>query len=143
MNPCNNITLVGTLVNDPTFAKTKEGIEFEAKFSLAVKRNYKDRTTGKYERDYFQVSVTGEKRAANIHRFKKGQSVTVVGSLKSGSFITRSGDKRYFTCVSADGVSWNPQSYSDDGKESISSSSSQNISQDEESEGFDIGLPFA
>lgn len=106
MNPCNNITLVGTLVNDPTFAKTKEGIEFEAKFSLAVKRNYKDRTTGKYERDYFQVSVTGEKRAANIHRFKKGQSVTVVGSLKSGSFITRSGDKRYFTCVSADGVSW-------------------------------------
>ena len=138
MNPCNNITLVGTLVNDPTFAKTKEGIEFEAKFSLAVKRNYKDRTTGKYERDYFQVSVTGEKRAANIHRFKKGQSVTVVGSLKSGSFITRSGDKRYFTCVS-----WNPQSYSDDGKESISSSSSQNISQAEESEGFDIGLPFA
>ena len=67
MNPCNNITLVGTLVNDPTFAKTKEGIEFEAKFSLAVKRNYKDRTTGKYERDYFQVSVTGEKMQQKCH----------------------------------------------------------------------------
>ena len=39
MNPCNNITLVGTLVNDPTFAKTKEGIEFEAKLKIGPLEN--------------------------------------------------------------------------------------------------------
>ena len=144
MNPSNVVVQVGRIITEPTFIKNSKGEEFKAIFTIAVKRNYKN-SDGMYDKDYFQVCALGAKRAKNIHRFQKGQSVTVTGCLESGSY-EKNGIKTYFIQIMAEEVSWTPMTHHGEPLEGDSKKeiTPQNIETDieMEEEVFDIGLPF-
>ena len=59
MNPCNNGSYHGWLLKEPTYIKNKEGVAFQARFVLKVKRDYRNRE-GKYEYDYIPMRLSGE-----------------------------------------------------------------------------------
>lgn len=143
MNPSNVVVQVGRIITEPTFIKNSKGEEFKALFTIAVKRNYKN-SEGRYEKDYFQVCALGTKRAQNIHRFQKGQSVTVSGCLESGSY-EKNGVRTYFIQIMAEEVSWTPMTHSGEippDSNPQKEITPQNIETDIEAEVFDIGLPF-
>lgn len=144
MNPSNVVVQVGRIITEPTFIKNSKGEEFKAIFTIAVKRNYKN-SDGMYDKDYFQVCVLGTKRAKNIHRFQKGQSVTVSGCLESGSY-EKNGSKNYFIQIMAEEVSWTPMTHHGELPDSNPKKeiTPKNIETDIEAEEevFDIGLLF-
>lgn len=83
----NKVILIGRTVKD---------IEVEnnvAKFSLAVKRDFKNKE-GKYESDFINC-VAFDKRAETLSKFvKKGQGVALEGSWRTGSY-EKDGVKKY------------------------------------------------
>ena len=78
MNPCNNGSYNGWLLKEPTFIKNKEGIEFQARFVLKVRRDYRGRD-GKYEYDYIPMRISGETRLKIARMMNPGDSLAVCG----------------------------------------------------------------
>ena len=91
----NNVTLLGRLTADPVVRyAAKEGEQTAvANFTLAVDRQY-----GK-ETDFIRCIAFG-KRAETIDNFcKKGTKIALVGSIQTGSYTNKEGQKVYTTDV--------------------------------------------
>lgn len=91
----NVITIVGRVTRD---AEVKNfGDSSATNFSVAVNRSYKNRE-GKYDADFFNCSVRGDKIAQYI---TKGKLISVTGSMK----MTKNDNGTYW---SLDGSNCNP-----------------------------------
>ena len=99
----NKINVMGRLGRDPELRRTQAGTAV-ASFSLAVDRDFKDKTTGERACDWIDVVAwrqTGEFAARYL---TKGRMVVVEGRLQMRDYTARDGSKRRAAEVVADSV---------------------------------------
>lgn len=88
----NKASFIGRLVRDPELKTTTSG-KSVCKFSIAVKRNYKD-ANGEYQSDFIDCvawGVIGETIAKYTH---KGNMLGVSGRMESRKYEDRDGNNR-------------------------------------------------
>ena len=99
----NKIIVMGRLGRDPELRRTQAGTAV-ASFSLAVDRDFKDKTTGERACDWIDVVAwrqTGEFAARYL---TKGRMVVVEGRLQMRDYTARDGSMRRAAEVVADSV---------------------------------------
>ena len=99
----NRIILMGRLTRDPELRHTQTGTAV-ASFSLAVDRDFKDRTTGEKSTDFIDI-VAWRQTAEFVSRFfTNGRMAVVEGRLQLRDWTDRDGNKRRTAEVVADNV---------------------------------------
>lgn len=98
----NNAILMGRLTADPELKHTTTGIAV-TRFTLAVDRNYVKSGTER-QTDFIDI-VAWRSTAEFVSKyFHKGQLVAVQGSIQTGSYQDREGNKRKSFEIVADNV---------------------------------------
>lgn len=95
----NNVSLSGRLAKDPevTATQTSNGEMKVAKYTLAVRRNYKSQQNV----DWINITAFG-RLAENAEKyFQKGMLINVCGRIQTSSYTNREGKKVYTTDVIA------------------------------------------
>ena len=99
----NKIFLMGRLTRDPELRRTQTGTPV-ASFSLAVDRDFKDKSTGERTTDFIDV-VAWRQTAEFVSRyFTKGRMAVVEGRLQIRDWTDKDGGKRRTAEVIADNV---------------------------------------
>lgn len=99
----NRIILMGRLTHDPELRHTQTGTAV-ASFSLAVDRDFKDKSTGEKSTDFIDI-VAWRQTAEFVSRFfTKGRMAVVEGRLQLRDWTDRDGNKRRSAEVIADNV---------------------------------------
>ena len=88
----NNINLMGRLTAEPDYRTTQSGAAM-ARFTLAIERDYKPKD-GEKQTDFIDVTAWRSTADFVSKYFHKGQLVAVSGSLQTGSYTDRDGNKR-------------------------------------------------
>jgi single-strand DNA-binding protein len=97
---------VGRLTADPALSPIGE--QGVAKFSLAIKRDYKN-NKGDYDVDFIPCEAWG-KNAVNVHKYlKKGDILGVSGKLEINR-TSKEGDSRYYPKVKVKELHFYPNS---------------------------------
>ena len=98
----NSVCLMGRLVADPELRQTPSGVSV-CSFRIAVDRTYQPKGQEK-QTDFINI-VTWRSTAEFVSRyFRKGQLVAVQGSIQTGQYTDRDGNKRTAFDVVADNV---------------------------------------
>lgn len=97
----NKVILAGTIVRDPDIKG--EGNNKVARFSLALRRNFKDKE-GKYGADFPNCVAFGKSAELIEKYFKKGSWIGVTGRINTGSYTNKDGQKVYTTDVAVNEV---------------------------------------
>ena len=103
MNIHNLVLITGRLAADPELRTTQSGISC-CQFNVAVKRQYqKDKPQ---EVDF--ISVTAWRQTAEFvsRYFKKGNVITVLGSMRNNNYTDQNGVKHYIMNVQAENVAF-------------------------------------
>ena len=99
----NKIFIMGRLTRDPELRQTQTGPAV-ASFTLAVDRDFKDKTTGEKSTDFIDI-VAWRQTAEFVSRFfTKGRMAVVEGRLQLRDWTDRDGNKRRTAEVIADNV---------------------------------------
>lgn len=96
----NQVVLIGRLTKDPEMKWISDNRKAVTTFTLAVNRPYaKDDGA-----DFLRVVVFG-KAAENCEKYlSNGSQIGVQGRIQTGSYETKTGEKRYTTDIVADRV---------------------------------------
>lgn len=98
----NTVILMGRLTADPETRTTASGVSV-ARFSLAVDRDYQANGAERVT-DFIDI-VAWRQRADFVGKyFRKGQQVAIKGSIQTGSYTDKDGNKRRTWEVVADNV---------------------------------------
>ena len=98
----NSVCLMGRLTADPELKSTQSGVSV-CNFRIAVDRTYTPKGQEK-QTDFINI-VTWRSTAEFVSRyFRKGQLVAVQGSIQTGQYTDRDGNKRTTFDVVADNV---------------------------------------
>lgn len=88
----NNVSLIGRLTADPELKHTQSGKGF-TRFTVAVDRPTKQ---GEEKQADFINIVAWDKTAEFVCKyFSKGQRIALTGTIRTGSYTDKGGDKRY------------------------------------------------
>ena len=88
----NNVNLIGRLTADPELKRTQSGTAM-VRFSIAVDRAYTKQ--GEEKQTDFINCIAWDKKAEFICKyFSKGQKIALTGSIKTGSYTDKDGNKR-------------------------------------------------
>ena len=99
----NKVFIMGRLTRDPELRRTQTGTPV-ASFSLAVDRDFKDKSTGERSTDFIDV-VAWRQTAEFVSRyFTKGRMAVVEGRLQIRDWTDKDGGKRRSAEVVADNV---------------------------------------
>ena len=99
----NRIILMGRLTRDPELLHTQAGTSV-ASFSLAVDRDFKDKSTGEKGTDFIDI-VAWRSSAEFVSRFfTKGRMAVVEGRLQLRDWTDKDGNKRRTAEVLAEHV---------------------------------------
>ena len=99
----NKVFIQGRMCADPELRHTQSGTAV-ASFTLAVERDFKDKTTGERTTDFIDC-VAWRSTAEFVSRFfAKGRMAVVVGSLQIRAWEDKEGNKRCTAEVVADNV---------------------------------------
>lgn len=99
----NKIFIMGRLTRDPELRRTQTGTPV-ASFSLAVDRDFKDKSTGERATDFIDV-VAWRQTAEFVSRyFAKGRMAVVEGRLQIRDWTDKEGNKRRSAEVVADQI---------------------------------------
>ena len=93
----NKAVLVGRLVRDPDLKFAAGSGNAVSKFTVAVNRQFK-----KDETDFISCVAFGKTAETISQYFTKGKQIAVSGSIRTGSYETQDGTKRYTTDVVVD-----------------------------------------
>lgn len=126
-NPHNNMTLQGRLTADPIFLTNRNGEEFQARFNLAVRRNFKTRE-GKYESDFLPIRYSGQKRIDFVHRLTSGTGIIVSGAMRSEKY-EKDGATVYAIYVEAESISYPLNNKRDDDEQNTVPTQETNTTQ--------------
>lgn len=83
----------GNLGRDFDVTTTSSGMTI-AKNSLGVRRDFKDKQTGKYETDWIPLTVFGKTAEIMSQHLSKGSKIEVVGKLQTNNYTDKDGNKR-------------------------------------------------
>lgn len=94
----NKVILMGRLTRDPEvrYSQAAEPLAI-ARYSLAVNRRFK--RDGEPDADFINCVAFGRAGEFAEKYFKKGQMVSVVGRIQTGSYDDKDGNRRYTTDV--------------------------------------------
>ena len=94
----NTLIAEGRLVKEVSLKTTDHNFVY-ALATIASKRRFKDRETGKYESDFIQLYLTKD-TAKNFASFcHQGDLVSIVGRLQTDRRIGKDGEVSYYTNV--------------------------------------------
>ena len=100
----NKVILVGNLTADPELKQTPSGVPV-ATFTLAVQRRFA-KPDDAQQADFINI-VAWRQQAEFVKRyFAKGSAMLVCGAIQTRNFTDQSGQKRYFTEVVADEITF-------------------------------------
>ena len=99
----NHIVLMGRLTKDPELRHTNAGTAVAA-FSLAVERDFKDKSSGKRQTDFIDVVAWRNTGEFVSRYFTKGRQAVVEGRLQMRDWTDKHGNKRRSAEVIADNV---------------------------------------
>ncbi|MCD8383058.1 MAG: single-stranded DNA-binding protein [Clostridiales bacterium] len=110
----NRIILMGRLTRDPELRRTQSGVAV-ASFSLAVDRDFADKSTGTRATDFIDI-VAWRGTAEFVSKyFSKGRMAVVEGRLQIRDWQDRDGNKRRSAEVVADNVYFGDSKRDSDG----------------------------
>ena len=110
----NKIFLMGRLTRDPELRRTQTGTPV-ASFSLAVDRDFKDRSTGERATDFIDVVAWRQTGEFVSRYFTKGRMAVVEGRLQIRDWTDKDGNKRRTAEVVADQVYFGDSKRDNDG----------------------------
>ena len=99
----NKTIMMGRLTRDPEIRRTQAGIPV-ATFSLAVERDFTDRSTGRKAVDFPKVEAWRQTAEIIEKWFAKGQMICVEGRMESREWSDKDGKKKVEWVVAADRV---------------------------------------
>ena len=99
----NKVFIMGRLTRDPELRRTQSGTPV-ASFSLAVDRDFKDKTTGERTTDFIDVVAWRQTGEFVSRYFTKGRMAVVEGRLQIRDWTDKDGNKRRSAEVVADNV---------------------------------------
>jgi single-strand DNA-binding protein len=110
MASLNRVVLVGNLTRDPELRFTPAGKPV-GRFRVAVNRTPYTNDQGERVEgvDYFNVSVFGRQAETSHQYLSKGSGVAIDGRLRSRSWETEDGQRRYAVEVNAQNVQFLPR----------------------------------
>lgn len=99
----NSVVLMGRLTRDPEvrYSQGENPIAF-AKYTLAVDRRFKKE--GQPEADFINCVTVGKLAEVVEKYFRQGMRVCVQGSIRTGSYTNKEGQKMYTTEVYTENV---------------------------------------
>ena len=104
MASLNKAILIGNLTADPELKQTPAGVSV-CSFSIGVTRRFKD-ANGNYQSDFINIVAWRQTAEFIAKFFRKGRPICIVGSIQSRNYTDQQGNKRIFTEVQADEVSF-------------------------------------
>ena len=99
----NKIIIMGRLTRDPELRRTQTGTPV-ASFTLAVDRDFKDKSTGERSTDFIDVVAWRQTGEFVSRFFTKGRMAVVEGRLQMRDWTDKEGNKRRSAEVVADNV---------------------------------------
>ena len=99
----NHIVIMGRLARDPELRHTQTGTPV-ASFTLAVDRDFRDKTTGERTTDWIDVVAWRGSAEFVSKYFAKGRMAVVEGRLQIRDWTDRDGNKRRAAEVVADNI---------------------------------------
>ena len=93
----NSINLIGNLTKDFDLKYSQSGTVF-ANGSVAVQRRFKNQK-GEYETDFINLKAFGKTAENLANYFSKGSKIGISGSLQTGSYENKEGQRVYTTDV--------------------------------------------
>ena len=99
----NRIIIMGRLTRDPELRHTQTGTAVAA-FTLAVDRDFKDKSTGERSTDFIDVVAWRQTGEFVSRYFTKGRMAVVEGRLQIRDWTDKDGGKRRSAEVVADNV---------------------------------------
>ena len=99
----NKVFIMGRLTRDPELRRTQTGTPV-ASFSLAVDRDFKDKSTGERATDFIDVVAWRQTGEFVSRYFTKGRMAVVEGRLQMRDWTDKDGNKRRTAEVVADQV---------------------------------------
>ena len=99
----NKIFIMGRLTRDPELRRTQTGTSV-ASFTLAVDRDFKDKSTGERTTDFIDVVAWRQTGEFVSRYFAKGRMAVVEGRLQMREWTDKEGNKRRSAEVVADNV---------------------------------------
>lgn len=98
----NNVSLVGRLTADPELKYTQNNVAV-TRFSIAVDRAY-TKTGEERQADFITITAWNKTAEFICKYFQKGKRIALNGSIRTGSYTDKDGNKRYTFEVWANGV---------------------------------------
>ena len=99
----NKVFIMGRLTRDPELRRTQTGTPV-ASFTLAVDRDFKDKSTGERATDFIDVVAWRQTGEFVSRYFTKGRMAVVEGRLQMRDWTDKDGNKRRTAEVVADQV---------------------------------------
>ncbi|WP_117884177.1 single-stranded DNA-binding protein [Aureibaculum luteum] len=100
----NHVQLIGNVGQEPTITNLESGKKV-ARLSLATNENYKNSKGERQTNTNWHTVIAWGKTADIIERYViQGKEIGIVGQLKTRSYETKEGDKRYLTEVIANEI---------------------------------------
>ena len=137
----NKIFIMGRLTRDPELRRTQTGTPV-ASFSLAVDRDFKDKSTGERTTDFIDVVAWRQTGEFVSRYFTKGRMAVVEGRLQIRDWTDKDGNKRRSAEVVADQVYFGDAGKKDDAPTTFGGMSYQNNDDFQELPDDDGKLPF-
>lgn len=93
----NKVVLIGRLTKDPDLKFTAGSGTAVSRFTVAVNRQFK-----KDETDFINCVAFGKTAETISQYLTKGRQIAVTGNIRTGSYDTQDGTKRYTTDVAVE-----------------------------------------
>ena len=100
----NKVQFVARLTRDAELTFAQGSGTAITKFGIAVNRSFK--REGQPDADFFNVTIFGKKAEAVANYTHKGSLISLSGSIQTGSYTDKEGNKKYTTDVIADEVNF-------------------------------------
>lgn len=95
----NKVCISGRLTRDSELRFAAGSGTAVTRLNIAVRRNIKDKKTGKYESDFINCISFGKQAETIAQYFQKGSQIAITGHIQTGSYNAQDGSKRYTTDV--------------------------------------------
>lgn len=90
----NKLILSGKVFDEPVYSTSQAGKGI-LKFKLSVSRDFKNKETGKYECDFFDITVLGGTADYAARNLEKGAQAVVECRVSNNNYTDKNGVKHY------------------------------------------------
>lgn len=99
----NQFNGVGNLVADPELKGQNNNV---VNFRVAIQRAFKNKQTGEYESDFITCVAFGKTAEIIANNFSKGQKIGITGSVQTGSYENKEGNRVFTTDIAVNQVNF-------------------------------------